>query len=875
MSIQADLPKFTMIHTLLYHEKPINVLKLCPDSSKLLSGADDSTFVIWDTSSGVILQAVSLVFHGPVSAAVWMPELEGDLKEYARTPSQNHTICSISFHDDGKQILLSVLKIHELINYQVNPWTPQWSHHLRSRIGHAIISSKKEIHVSNLFNGVNTYSLPPSKPLKTYEHPISRNFLMQLACALDGSLVIVGSDDGSPHVFSRFKSMQSCLPHKSNVLTQIVEAVSVGSRCIIATGSSENNDSKSPYPIKLWDSTSVISTYLDLIYPVRLISHKNTVTPKDPSEKDVVAISKSKSLTYTQDGSLKDASEIQWFNDIDDETPLSQSGSSKSNLKHRKTKRARLASFLDLEAEVATGSEDEDVIYSDDNFINNFMDDKDTNIPSTHLSLTQAIQANHGFIDHLTNKYIEKPSSITPQDWPMFNIPVQEGSEETIVHMLTTQAGPKHINSVFTSAMIPGHVYVEGNSLEDVKSVQLSIAKLSAIGFYSWVWLKEDYRYDLAFVTNVCDCSFQINIVHLPRILYKKAPKKRAAGSSKSKIMPLSPFQYEDMEKKAIKGYIFQNSQYTTDGFIMCRKLDTNDYYQVDTMPTIDELRSFEKCRQIPVDVMELSQHTSLSSTIKIGDQVKIMLEGGRDYLAFVEEIEERNVSLNLVEFLTQIFSQSLELLQKFFKVGDGVRVKSGEHKGRVWIVTTVECNRKIGNETITFVTFPLGEANHLQIHSSELDHCSEVQQSTTFRWPDRKSDSPTNNAASYGSEAYKMQVDPYWHQYRKYAWVRCGPLKGTRGILKSISTSNVAQLEVPEHLMFSKDLLEFPMKDLYIPGYSDKSMNNFFTVQTTRKDTEPALSICSTPCWEHDFGIGSQTPTWNPSSRTPQVDDK
>ncbi|KAF8992893.1 hypothetical protein BDQ17DRAFT_1332021 [Cyathus striatus] len=234
--------------------------------------------------------------------------------------------------------------------------------------------------------------------------------------------------------------------------------------------------------------------------------------------------------------------------------------------------------------------------------------------------------------------------------------------------------------------------------------------------------------------------------------------------------------------------------------FIMHRKLNTDDYYQVDAMPTIDELRSFEKY-----------------------DQVKITLEGGKDYLAFIEDIEKGNVSLNLMEFLTQVFSQSLELLQKFFKVGDGIRVKSGEHKGRVGMVTTMECNRKIGDKTIIFVTFPLGEA-------------------------------------------YQMRVDSYWHQYGKYAWVRCGPLKGTHGILKSISASNVVQLEVPECLMFSKDLLEFPMKDLYIPGYSDKSMNNFFTAQTTGKDIKPALGICSTPRWEHDSGIGSQTPAWNPS---------
>ncbi|KAF8989480.1 hypothetical protein BDQ17DRAFT_1477547 [Cyathus striatus] len=461
-----------------------------------------------------------------------------------------------------------------------------------------------------------------------------------------------------------------------------------------------------------------------------------------------------------QDGSLKDASEIQWFNDIDDETLLLQPRPSKTNLKPSKTKRARLASFLDLEAEVASGSKDEDPIDSDDN--------KDNNIDRSRLSLTQAIEAEHGFIDHLTNKYVEKSrcignysgrdgdpmfsthkhsiarSGITPQDWPMFDIPVKpsvgriRGNNSPYAH---NQAGPKHIRSAFASAMIPGHVYVEGHNLEDVKSVRLSIAKLSPIGFVRHLLragiLSQNYRQH-TFLPSILGIFKVEGCASATLRLIQRRPRREI---SPGKLL----VQYEDAEKKVIKGYIFQNSQYTLDGFIVHRKLDTDDYYQVDAMPTINELRSFEKCRQIPADVMELSRCTSLSSNIKIGDQVKIMLEGGKEYLAFVEDIEGENASLNLVEFPMQVFSQSLELLQKFFKVGDGVRVKSGEHKGRVGMVTTVECNGKIGDKTITFVTFPLGEITVMK--------CNEVP--------------------LFGGQMEKMQVDPYRYQYGKYAWLK------------------------------------------------------------------------------------------------------
>ncbi|KAF8992337.1 hypothetical protein BDQ17DRAFT_1223797, partial [Cyathus striatus] len=75
---------------------------------------------------------------------------------------------------------------------------------------------------SNLFNGVDTYALPPFQLLKTYEHPISCNYSIHLACGQQGSLIIVGSNDRFPCVFLHFRNMQMSLPHEKNILMQIV-----------------------------------------------------------------------------------------------------------------------------------------------------------------------------------------------------------------------------------------------------------------------------------------------------------------------------------------------------------------------------------------------------------------------------------------------------------------------------------------------------------------------------------------------------------------------------------------------------------------------------------------------------------------------------
>ncbi|KAF8988818.1 hypothetical protein BDQ17DRAFT_1434859 [Cyathus striatus] len=584
----------------------------------------------------------------------------------------------------------------------------------------------------------------------------------------------------------------------------------------------------------------------------------------------------SENCAQNPNGTLKDTSEIQWFNDPDDEIPISQPKKSKSkNVKAKLTtaKKAKIESFLDLEAAVGSGSEDDgDDDGSIDNFIEDVTDDEDTNIPMAWLSLTHAVEANYDFFNHLITRYVERNERLDgysgvdpiltinkhniprrdrgPGDWPLFDIPVKDGKEEIIVEMLTTHAGPAHIRSAFASNIVPGHVYVEGCSLEAVQKCATiysdaydrhikpapttcweSCTQVGSIYIptqYSWVRLKGSYRYDLAFITDISSDDFTID--------------------------------YEDVKKKIVKGYIFQAAHYTPNGFIVQKLLDTDDYYQAEAIPTIEELRAFNKCEQVPAWVMAQSRRTSLSESIKIGDQVKVLLQGGDNHLAFIEDIEGEKASLVLVDSPSHTFSQPLILLQKFI---------SGAHKGSVGMVTNVALGGKIGDEVITIAVFPLHKGEHWEVRSSDIDFCREVQRSKTFQW---QGDNTilASHIESYGSEAYKMRMDPYRDHYGKYIRIRAGALKGTLGILKDVSASNIAQIEILAQLMVSGSLVCVPMKNVYIPGYSPKALNDLTEIPEHVSNISP--SICLTPRWENDSGIGSLTPAWNPGSRTPSL---
>ncbi|KAJ3551603.1 hypothetical protein NP233_g13052 [Leucocoprinus birnbaumii] len=59
------------IRTLTYHTRAINALKFSRDCSKLLSGGDDASVVVWDLKSSAGYQVIRVPLHGPVSAIAW------------------------------------------------------------------------------------------------------------------------------------------------------------------------------------------------------------------------------------------------------------------------------------------------------------------------------------------------------------------------------------------------------------------------------------------------------------------------------------------------------------------------------------------------------------------------------------------------------------------------------------------------------------------------------------------------------------------------------------------------------------------------------------------------------------------------------------
>ena len=68
--------------------------------------------------------------------------------------------------------------------------------------GHCIIGGDgHSLVVSNLRDGIDLYSLPPSQPLRTFKHNITRNVPLVISSAFDGRITIVGSDNGYARMY--------------------------------------------------------------------------------------------------------------------------------------------------------------------------------------------------------------------------------------------------------------------------------------------------------------------------------------------------------------------------------------------------------------------------------------------------------------------------------------------------------------------------------------------------------------------------------------------------------------------------------------------------------------------------------------------------
>ncbi|TDL17607.1 WD40 repeat-like protein, partial [Rickenella mellea] len=142
---------------------------------------------------------------GSGSPQVWTLSVVGNLTSIVPSPPTSTFIArSINFCDNGSSVLVGYLESHELACYNIDPWGIKWAKTIPTRIGHATLSCDGlNLVVSNLSNGIDVYSFPSMDRERSFCYPITRNFPLQVATALQGTIIVSGGDDGACLVFDR------------------------------------------------------------------------------------------------------------------------------------------------------------------------------------------------------------------------------------------------------------------------------------------------------------------------------------------------------------------------------------------------------------------------------------------------------------------------------------------------------------------------------------------------------------------------------------------------------------------------------------------------------------------------------------------------
>ncbi|KAF8886999.1 hypothetical protein BD779DRAFT_1395717, partial [Infundibulicybe gibba] len=77
--------------------------------------------------------------------------------------------------------------------------------------------------VSNLVDGIDTYAIPPHQLVWSFRQPIHHNVPLLVSSALEGSLTVVGGDDGSVRLYDqRLGILSSILHHGKGALSPLV-----------------------------------------------------------------------------------------------------------------------------------------------------------------------------------------------------------------------------------------------------------------------------------------------------------------------------------------------------------------------------------------------------------------------------------------------------------------------------------------------------------------------------------------------------------------------------------------------------------------------------------------------------------------------------
>lgn len=207
---------------------------------------------------------------------------------------------------------------------------------------------------------------------------------------------------------------------------------------------------------------------------------------------------------------------------------------------------------------------------------------------------------------------------------------------------------------------------------------------------HTWIKLRcRGYRNDIGFIKAVHEDLLEVIVI--PRVVYVRAGKRKRGPIPKERFN-LSKAQSSSASVKMTNNiYTFKGQTFTECGYLKLSLRNSFDYYHTEIFPTVAQLDEFRACELISNSAMAQFIAKANSPFLNVGDLVRISTGDLQGLVAEVMIVHGTEIDVFILDngICATIPSH---FVQKYFRVGNQVIVKSGIHKDLAgWVVEVTE----------------------------------------------------------------------------------------------------------------------------------------------------------------------------------------
>ncbi|KAF5348793.1 hypothetical protein D9756_009848 [Leucocoprinus leucothites] len=612
--------------------------------------------------------------------------------------------------------------------------------------------------------------------------------------------------------------------------------------------------------------------------------------PDDDIPLNMVQTTSASGSVISTDGQLRGISQIVSFHGLDDDVPSDNPfpvpKPTRTPGKSSRSTSQSLNLYLDLEVADDNDNNNENEEEGDDRFV--IYDQDLVEDVSSHARRNLEDDGHDGFLagfkkrwvsSHHTQKsddglgviqlgnfhYMEDPIPPKEGDWELWEVPVRLGSEYlTVKRIFEHMFGMLNDPLASMKFWAPWSAFAHKEGLGRVYIEAWEWADAIAVSYVQCVNEKTQYL-DIVLVPHICYFP-KSSPLQLPRSRVLPAlfnPNKAIATSGSENLFVddsntmLTHFKYCQEYRDTTHCYYHYHYCFDSSGFLLTT-VSPADYYHIPVYPLVNEIHLFLNSPVIPLPTKLWLFCAAAARELKERDHVKVVGTTHAGSIGVMKALTPTHAYVYLLGSLETIYLP-LNLLWRYFKVGDLVCVTSGPDLGYIGFI--VHINEEEFTTTVydpfCFVSFsPLYQGysvnDHLKLKPVTVPILF-IQFSFIVPQSGKIPCDPNTNV-----KIAKMQDSRFDHLEKLSVIITKGPFKGCFGTVISVSQLGIAQIEMHTMSIHTSKLQQVKIQSLapncmltlYVHDQtpfscSERDKDEWYQVN---KDNVPEYTACFVP---------------------------